>query len=172
MKQAFKALIVLPVCLVLTSCVRNSGPTVHNYIYLEEQPVQMITSKLVFSPELPAYIPIHATSKTASLESYDQGKEKFQEATMHYRNETKKQLLNLIITNDDGRIYTEEKLAFGKNKIDLNSLIHAYYEEDEDAQSLWWIKDHLTYRFVYFINDGQPRLDRQELIDAANSTKK
>ncbi|MCT1399400.1 hypothetical protein M4D81_10245 [Paenibacillus sp. p3-SID867] len=165
-----KHVLIFFVLIVITSCKTNSDISTTNYVHLIEQPVALIESKLEFTPEIPTYIPINVTEATASLESYETKQGKFQEVVYHHRNINKQQLYNLIITYDEtDEIYSEESIARGKESHELERGIQGYYDEDDDDQSLWWRNNGLTYRFVYFLNEGQPRLDKQEFIQSANS---
>ncbi|OPA75360.1 hypothetical protein BVG16_22495 [Paenibacillus selenitireducens] len=170
--KIIKYLITLSILFVITSCMNNSEPLTKNYEHFNEQSVKFIESKLIFVPENPTYIPINITNETASLESYDSKDGKFKEVVFHYRNTEKNQLYNLIITFEETRkIYNEDNIALGKESLNLNNNIKGYYEEDGTAQTLWWIKNDLTYRFVYFLYQGQSKIDKQELIASANSMK-
>jgi len=167
-----KYLITISLLFNITSCVYRSEQLTKNYMHLEDQPVKTIESYLVFSPEKPTYVPINLTSETASLESYENKEGKFQEVVYHYRNTATNQLYNLIITYDESqKIYNEDHISKGRELINLNNGIKGYYEEDEISQSLWWIKDGLTYRIVYFLYQGQMKIKKQELIASANSMK-
>lgn len=171
MKVAKRVLIFF-MLIVITSCNTNLEGSTTNYVHLTEQPVELIESKLEFIPEIPIYIPIDVTEETASLESYETKQEKFQEVVYHHRNNDKQQLYNLIITYDEtDQIYSEQSIARGKTSHALEHGIQGYYEEDDDGQSLWWRNNGLTYRFVYFLNEGQPKLDKQEFIQSANSVE-
>lgn len=167
-----KHVLIYFVLIVITSCKTNSDISTTNYVHLIEQPVALIESKLEFTPEIPTYIPIDVTEETASLESYETKQGKFQEVVYHHRNINKQQLYNLIITYDEtDEIYSEESIARGNESHHLERGIQGYYDEDEDGQSLWWRNNGLTYRFVYFLNEGQPRMDKQEIIQSANSVE-
>ncbi|MEK5396227.1 hypothetical protein [Paenibacillus sp. FSL K6-2859] len=98
-----------------------------------------------------------------------------QQYVFHYKNKQTTQEIKLILSKviDDPENISE----VGKSPLTLKNGKQAYYEEDENSQSIWWeSKDGFLARFVYYINGyldplGDYKLNDSDLIDLANQVQ-
>jgi hypothetical protein len=93
----------------------------------------------------------------------------------HYKNKQTTQEINYILSNV---IDKPEKVSEqGRKPIVLINGKMAYYEEDENSQSIWWESENgFLARFIYHVNGyrdqlGNYKLDESDLIDLANQVQ-
>ncbi|WP_177245819.1 hypothetical protein [Paenibacillus sp. BC26] len=97
----------------------------------------------------------------------------------HYKNKQTVQelryILSKVIIGEPDTLSDSEEMQ----SIQLENGILAYYNEDEDSQSIWWESENgFIARFVYYINAnghleplGENKLTQNELINLVNQVE-
>ena len=161
-----KSKIILLLVLLLLSTwyfINNREPKREN-VFEEYRTFEYVEEMLVFEPKKSKEIPFEVTDEFASIQlTYLIDGDFFQEASFHYQNSNTNQKFKLIVTYN-----SQIELPEGE-KIKITNLLNGILKEESSIQSIWWIEEGLVYRLVYYINEEQEKLTKEELITLVKS---